>query len=64
MITLLFHKCALVPLWVLSSARGTAVTRTALALALPEPMAQGKVEGESPEWSGLGWGKPTELQAP
>jgi len=64
MITLLFHKYVLVPLWVLGSARGTAVMRTALALALPEPKAQGKVEGESPEWSGLGWGKPTELWVP
>lgn len=64
MITLLFHKYVLVTLWVLSSAEGTAVMRTTLALAFPEPTAQGKVEGESPEWSGLGFGCPEPEQGP
>lgn len=44
MIILLFHKCILVPLWVLGSAESTAVMKTALSLALTEPTVQRKAK--------------------
>lgn len=44
MIILLFHKCVLVPSWVLGSAESTAVRKTALGLALTEPTVQRKAK--------------------